>query len=248
MTVSLAAATRPSIYDSESSVPPAEQRFRRSVPGPEKDLVNLFLTSFPVSLRRNQRATVFVEPRLESGFPDLVVVVWTDSKTKDWAQERMDLTPKDLRVIQNLYHCGEQNESQLVQTHCKDVETSLDRLVLARMIRKVRGNWRPLALSRNYAISRLIAIEAKVSEWSVGLEQALLNTWFASESYILVPHIPKGSQLLERAEPLGVGVISNADMALAKKPTLTPSKHPRSYASWLFNEWVWRGASTESGS
>lgn len=240
------AANRLSIIDSESSNTPKDQRFRKSVAGPEKTLVDSFLGRFPVSLRRNQRATVFVEPRLDSGFPDLVVVVWTDSKTRNWAHERMDITTNDLRVIQNLYHCNELTDHEGLQIHGREFIASIERLASAKMVRKVRQRWRPLSLSRNYAISRLIAIEAKVSEWSAGLEQALLNTWFASESYILIPHVPKGSKLLSQAEPLGVGVIAGSSKTLASKPSLTPIRHPRSYASWLFNEWVWRGANADS--
>jgi hypothetical protein len=87
-----------------------------------------------------------------------------------------------------------------------------------------------------FAIRRIIAIEAKISEWRAALDQAFVNTWFTPESYILVPMIPKGAMLFDAAIQRGIGVLSK------ERPCLVPRKlgRPRSYASWLFNEWTWR--------
>lgn len=45
--------------------------FRRQRGGPERTLVNWFLENIPVQIPSGCRMTVFQEPRLESGFPDL---------------------------------------------------------------------------------------------------------------------------------------------------------------------------------
>jgi hypothetical protein len=107
------------------------------------------------------------------------------------------------------------------------------------MVRRIRNSWVARPLSHSFAVRRIIAVEAKVAEWAAALDQASLNTWFASESYVLVPHVPRGERLLAAAKSLGVGVW--ARNSKAKYAVSTSSANlPRSYASWLFNEWVWR--------
>jgi hypothetical protein len=91
-----------------------------------------------------------------------------------------------------------------------------------------------------FAVRRIVAIEAKVSDWQDGLQQAFQNSWFASESYLLMPHIPRSPLLLEESARFGVGLrtqgqpLDNGELCPRQVPV------PRSYASWLFNEWVWR--------
>jgi hypothetical protein len=98
------------------------------------------------------------------------------------------------------------------------------------------GRWRARSLSKTFAIRRIVAIEAKVNEWRAALDQAFVNTWFTPESYVLVPVIPRGADLLETALRQGVGVLSKERPNLEPRPAM----HPTSYASWLFNEWSWR--------
>jgi ribonuclease HI len=45
----------------------------------------------------------------------------------------------------------------------------------------------PKALHHVFAVSKIVAVEAKLGNWQRALSQAVGNTWFASESYILIP-------------------------------------------------------------
>lgn len=86
----------------------------------------------------------------------------------------------------------------------------------------------------------MIAVEAKIDEWKAALEQAHLNTWFASESCVLVPRVPRNSELLRTAQELGVRVLAReSDQWDIPDPIRSG---PRSYVSWLFNDWAWRAA------
>lgn len=49
-------------------------RFRSATPGPETDLVEAFLANLDVALPRGRRLTVFCQPALETGFPDIVAI------------------------------------------------------------------------------------------------------------------------------------------------------------------------------
>src|SRR5688500_7744695 len=80
--------------------------FRRSRSGPEQELVDWFLEQDAVKPGRGERLTIFREPKLASGFPDLVAVVWKESVTGRWTSARRDLTTRDLRVMHHLAVIG----------------------------------------------------------------------------------------------------------------------------------------------
>jgi hypothetical protein len=210
--------------------------FRKGRSGPEQDLVDWFLELKTVKLRKGERLTIFREPRLPSGFPDLVAVVWKESVMADWRTERRLITTSDLRLMHHLVTIGPVRQAQLKLIFGSETDRSLNRLARSEMV-LLRGNlWQARPLSKTFAIKRIIAVEAKIREWRAALDQAFINTWFTPESYVLVPAIPKGASLLDTAMRQGIGVLSKEQPNLWPRPVM----QPRSYASWLFNEWTWR--------
>jgi hypothetical protein len=210
--------------------------FRKGRSGPEKDLLDWFLELRAVKVGQGERLTIFREPRLPSGFPDLVAVVWKESVVTHWKAERRSITATELRLMQHLATATPATLSDLTRLFGPGTERSLSRLLRAEMVVSKKNQWRAQALSRTFAIKRIVAIEAKVAEWRVALDQAFINTWFTPESYVLVPAIPKGASLVETALQYGIGVLSKEKPRLVERP----EAHPRSYVSWLFNEWVWK--------
>jgi hypothetical protein len=99
--------------DSDSANGDLGARFRRTRPGPELNLVESFLRAMPLHIPRDCRATVFRELRLESGFPDLVIVVWREEVTRDWRSERVSLESHDLRLMHFLHHTRRAREDEL---------------------------------------------------------------------------------------------------------------------------------------
>ena len=224
------------IVDSSNNPSRSGILFRKGRSGPEQNLVGWFLEMNAVKVRKGERLTIFREPRLPSGFPDLVIVVWNESVATDWRSERRGITADDLRLMQFLVTSGPSHLSHLTSLLGPKVERSLDRLERSHMVVLRKHQWRARALSRTFAVRRIIAIEAKVAEWRAALDQAFINTWFTPESYVLVPAIPKGTGLLETAVCHGIGVLSKERLGLVEHRVT----QPRSYASWLFNEWTWR--------
>jgi hypothetical protein len=214
--------------------------FRRSRSGPEQELVDWFLEQDAVRPGRGERVTIFREPRLATGFPDVVIVVWKESATLRWNSARRDLTTSDLRVVHHLTITGPSDMPALTMLFRSQAERSLEKLSRAGMARYVRGRWRARSLSSIFAVRRILAIEAKVSEWRAALDQAFLNTWFTPESYILIPTLPKKTTLMDAARQRGVGVLCKEPTTCGFAPPVTTP--PRSYASWLFNEWAWKAS------
>lgn len=208
-------------------------------PGPESALVDWFIAEKPFQVPRGCRATIFREPRLSSGYPDFVLVFWSERAIASWSKARPQLTDSDVRVMQYLVQHGDSTLLELENVFAFEAEQRIDRLAAAGMLTRRAGTWRARSLSHCFAVRKIVAFEAKVKDWTIALEQAFLNTWFASESYVLLPHVPRGEKLIQAASNLGLGVWTRKD-GCRLEPRSSSAKLPISYASWLFNEWVWR--------
>lgn len=216
-----------------------EAAFRPARPGPEQKLVQSFLSEEPFSPRHGFNVTIFCEPRIESGFPDLVVVFWDATVTQRWVPARADLRKQDIKLLHYLYQTGPLSSEELPNRFSVPIGRSLARLEAADLICSVRGRWRAQPLNKTFAVRRIVAIEAKISEWARALRQAFQNTWFASDSYVLLPEKKSSGKIRAAARPLGVKLCAPGQ-PLRCKQRISRGCLPRSYVSWLFNEWSWR--------
>ena len=221
---------------------------RKVTPGPEHDLVADFiqngLNGQGYSFRTG-RLAVFVEPRIASGFPDLVLAEFKPGFYERWTDARNLLTSRELKMLSFLYSVNGADSKtirKLMNETAANSQDSLELLFDAELIDRDRSSrcWRPLPLDKTYGIKRLIAIEAKVCNNAEVLEQASLNRWFASESYALTPTSPD-SAFAARARRAGVGVVV-ATGERSYRQRLKPRQFglPSSHASWQFNEWIGR--------
>ena len=228
---------------------------RRVTPGPERDLIIDFLRNGLVgrgySFRSGQMA-IFVEPQLDSGFPDLVFAEFNPGFYDSWREARNQLTSRELKMLSFLYSLKGADSTtirKLSGMSAVELQNSLEMLFDAALIDRDRNSrcWRPLPLDQTYGIKRLIAVEAKVCNNADVLEQASLNRWFASESYALTPVSPDAS-FAERARRAGVGMVIATNrreyrQRLKSRRFVLPSSH----ASWQFNEWIGRRLAKAGG-
>ncbi len=222
---------------------------RSVTPGPEQELVEWFLREHRFRVGRGREVMVFREPRMESGFPDLVFAVWRPSVAKHWPASRADLRPHDLRVAQHLVTEGPGDISELAEIFPRrSLDRSLRRLRSGEMVRgTLAGRWSARPISKIFAVERLVAVEAKIDKWHDALNQAALNRWFASESYLLLPRLTNHG-LVAAAEQHSIGVWArDKGVEPFVRPDSGAADLPRSYGSWLFNEWVWRSKRTRLG-
>lgn len=147
------------------------------------------------------------------------------------------MTHSDLRVLQYLVRAESATDEELRTLYPRGLGATLERLADARLVRRWRDMWTPLSLSRTFAIRRLIALEAKIANWPAVIHQARRNTWFACESYVLLPALERASRS-HRRPPRGLRVCTPEDAVIRVR--MTEGSVPRCYASWLFNEWVLR--------
>lgn len=207
--------------------------------GPEyrmvMDYVKLLLDEFD---DENSRLSIFIEPRIGASYPDLVAVYWNSRIACGWSDLRKQITSNDLRIVHYLWTTGEMPDN-LFKDRFSDYDKSLVRLVDAGVFKKSSCGFE-IDRASNFAVQRIVAIEGKINGWQEGLNQALLNTCFASESYLLLAKWPKCQQELKAtALRLGIGLIE-PEMPLEYSHVIPQTMPvPGSQASWMFNEWCW---------
>lgn len=217
-----------------------ELRMRKPTYGPEMKLIDNYIESYLPEPPHGQALTIFVEPKVDSSFPDVVAVYWRTSTASRWNFLREQVCKTDLQVLHYLVLSGVVQGKQVADFFPPAALASLERLQNFGLASEVEGAWQSESLHEIFAIDRLIAIEAKMTEWRIGLRQAARNTWFASESYLLLPSLPRSGQIMQEAKRYGVGIITERKSLDQAEAVARPEHIPRSYASWLFNEWVWR--------
>lgn len=211
---------------------------RRPRVGPELNLVCRFLNEYAPRVPRNCRVDIFCEPRLVSGFPDLVAVTWHVPTAEKWSEPRRNLSVDDVRILQFLVSYGPAELSDFEKFFAGVPSVSLAKLLAAGVVFRRRDRWHAQDLSKIYAVRTIVAYEAKMSNSRDVLQQASINRWFASESYVLLPKVPAAS-FLDDAVVLGIGVQVQGYRDPVVPARREASAQPLSYASWMFNEWSW---------
>jgi hypothetical protein len=219
----------------------AETIFRQPTHGPELDIVNMYCEEHLASLGVNESLSIFLEPKINTGFPDIVAVFWDKKVSHKWPEARANLTSSDMAIVHHVNLTGHFPVEQLVKRFgTRKTSEMMLRLSDSQVAEVKSDEILRKPLSNTFAVKRIVAIEAKVRDWSKGLEQAFQNTLFASESYLLLESLPNSQKLFRNAERLGVGILdknrSVTQPYLRSKVGLLPTSH----AAWLFNEWAWK--------
>lgn len=215
---------------------------RKPRKGPELSFLFEYVHSSLPTAPAGQKLTVFIEPNVESVFPDAVAVYWDVETIQKWNTSRLLLTKKDVRVLHHLALVKTSHLSYLEKYFSSGVKKSLERLECANLVVRKPRTWQIKSLRDIFAVKRLITIEAKISDWQHGLFQAFFNTWFASESYLLVSKLPKHKRFLQEASKLGIGIVTDEHPLEKSLAVARRDRIPKSYASWLFNEWAWKAS------
>ncbi|MDR1204202.1 MAG: hypothetical protein LBL26_01795 [Peptococcaceae bacterium] len=216
---------------------------RPATRGDEYDLVELFIEYYCHAFARNNKKTrlaVFVEPRIDSGFPDVVFASYLPSITDNWSDRREILDAFDLKLLS--YLCAAENTlgAKLISMLGfpeKQTVTSLEKLMDAKLVFYRGNSWRVRELRNVFSLTKLIAVEAKLNDISKVVEQTHLNTRFASHSYALTNAARPQGETVKTFKRFGIGLYGKDSqfrrIVEARQYTL-----PSSYLSFQFNEWI----------
>ena len=214
-------------------------RSRSPRKGPEHDLCKAVLkTRLPTDGRLPR--VVFQEPRLPTGFPD-IVAVYPTSRAMEYPKARSRLTAQHVRVMHFLHSnkgARLSRMSEMLACSHRILAEVVEQLSHAKMVR-IRGAYvSPRAVSDLFVARRIVAIEAKISGWAKAIQQARANIWFASHSYILLPPHRSIDTIARKAKKAGVGVLVFDGETVATAMEAVEHAIPASYGSWLVNEWT----------
>jgi len=218
--------------------------------GEEYSFVELFIDYFCHIFKRNNKRNklaVFVEPRIDSGFPDVVFASYLPTIIDNWSANREELNVLDLKLLSYLYTTKSVSGTELVDKLGfpeKQLITSLEKLLDAKMVSYWRHGWRICASHDVFSITKLIAVEAKLNNVSKVVEQTCLNTRFVSQSYALINSAHPQSETKEKFSKYGIGLYCKGTqfnkVIEAKRFTF-----PSSYVSFQFNEWIGRAIAAQ---
>lgn len=216
---------------------------RNVTQGEEIELVKEFIEYYIHLFLKNNKLNnlaVFVEPKIASGFPDIVFASYSPEIIDNWSEAREKLDIIDLKVLSHLILVRGCTGSALIMNLKlpeKSILLSLEKLMDAHMICRSHGVWMPIALKKIYSVRKLVSVEAKISDMRKVAEQSLINTWFASQSYAVMSTSNPQSTTIRHFEKQGTGLYCKRK-GFQKVVEAQKLNLPSSYLSLQFNEWI----------
>ena len=222
---------------------------RRSVEGPEIEIVRQFVDAYGVlAAKRSWKhdVVIFVEPRLDTGYPDLLIAHYDSKKIKEWSELRGSLSDRDLKILALLMNEGAMEPSLVSHVSgfsARCVQNSLESLAACGLVLRLGKQWDAAKKTTFFSLERLVSVEAKTGNALEALGQAFRNTGFSSWSYSLLGNEKMTKRLRDRYEALGVGAIVGGSF----NEVVRPKKRsvPICYTTLLVNEWIAKRAAME---
>jgi hypothetical protein len=227
----------------QDSKPQMGLRTRIATTGDEYNLVKQFIEYYVTIFSRYDKTNnlaIFVEPRIESGFPDVVFAIFRPSILNNWSDERKKLDINDFKVLSFLCYTRNAKGANIISKlglHEKQTIFSLEKLMSAKLISYRNNYWKARELRDIFSIKKLVAVEAKLNNVNKVIGQSFINTWFASHSYALTNTVKPQNETVQTFSRCGIGLYCKGKqfnkVVEAKRYSL-----PSSYQSFLFNEWI----------
>jgi predicted transcriptional regulator len=219
---------------------------RTTTKGDEFDMVSQYIeyTVKKYEPLKKKKAAIFIEPQIDTGYPDIVIVEYLDPFDGLWDGNRNKLSAIDLKIlfqIQTQRNVSINNLSEMLGFSSAEIKRSIHRLSKCGLIylSKTQEHVRNVRLHSYCHINKIIAIEAKIDKWSEAIRQAAKNIWFSTESFILMNKDNCNDVIIQKCKEQGVGII----LVNGKVKKILDSEHrkfPVSYTSIQFNEWIQR--------
>lgn len=236
------------------SIPDIGYYVRTTTVGKELDMVERYVDYMANHYKKlkYKNAAIFIEPQLESGYPDIVIAEYYDKRNaantsadslENWNDGRFNLTNTDLKILYYV-QSNKGSTKEKIRNYLgfskEEIDTSLERLNSSGLIQQLPNlsdKIRQVQLDKYCTITNLIAIEAKIDKWGEAIRQAENNRWFSSESYVLMNKTGISEANYNKCLGLGLGIIL-VNGKIEKHLKSDRRKFPISYGSLLFNEWI----------
>lgn len=217
---------------------------RKPTFGPELELTNQFISSITQSYKnKNYNLALFVEPKISSGYPDVVIAEYHPRLMDTWVEGREKLASNDFTLLSILYTNKILSFQQLIDTthlSSRDILVSTEKLLDCQMIDRKNGYWMLVNKKKLFTIRKLSAIEAKINNWQTALTQATLNIGYASESFILSNVKTPKESTIKMIKEHGIGIYNMYEdkATMVSEAKVFPMANNKTV--WQFNEWIGR--------
>lgn len=215
---------------------------RVSKNGKEYGLVEKYLQYIIKTSKRNTKfeTSIFIEPRIESGYPDIVIVKHLPIQAE--LKRNVILNKNDFRIlfyIQQNSNVSLEKIADILGFSRAELVRVLSKLEKCNLIKlnKIEENEYYKITFKKNLIKKIISIEAKIDKWNEVIKQASVNSWFSTESYILMNKVGCNETILNKCRDLGLGIIL-VNGKIEKILRSEIRKFPVSYASLQFYNWI----------
>lgn len=233
----LSLASDPIIVD--QSIPEIGLLSRNTPHGPEKSLVDRFLSIYLKKLHSDSlKNLVFIEPHVNNAYPDIVLVRYSNANKCLWNENHLNLTDSHFKVLFEI------NRRNTISVHRLSKQIGIEQSIIKRIIDELaicnlvitnKQSVLRIPPSSFFCIKKIICFEAKIAKWSEAISQALLNTRFATESYILMDCKESTQEMVSRCRELGIGIFLMNGRIHKDLPAQKQSQ-PVTYTSYVINE------------
>lgn len=217
---------------------------RQITVGEEYSMVREFIdfrkNSFKSSAKK--QLVVFVEMKVNNAYPDIVLAEYDPSCFDMWNSARNKLVTLDLKVLHFIFtqkNVTSQTIIRQLSISYKALVLSLEALIDAKLIERRGGYWTILNKSKVLGTKRIEAVEAKISKFDTVLQQAIINTSFASESFVLSKRMrPPNDSIAQRLDHLGIGLYIYNSKEFSCFAKSNHKRLPSNYNSLYINECI----------
>lgn len=223
----------------------ASLKFKRPQKGPESDLIKSFIDDLRSIFEENiLESRIFNEPYVGTTIPDIVIAFWDESIFHYWEENRNHLEVRDIKILHHMYLKENFSDIDILQYDLgyskSEIEKTLTRLMNADLLIEKGRYFKTKSLGHIFFVKAIISIEAKIKNWKKAFEQARLNEFFASESYVLLPKSKINQSVIKHAAEQNIGLISHRERETNIVKKAIKKEIPVSYSSWIFNENIGR--------
>lgn len=192
----------------------------------------------------NKKLAVFLETKINGAYPDIVFTEYDPTHYEKWNKKRNKLSVDDLKLLHYIYIKTASTSSLIIKElsmQYKTLLSSLEALMDAELLERKDGKWLIPNRQEIFGIKKIESVEAKISKWNEVMQQAIINTSFASESFVLTKRRKETqNQIVEKMKKFGIGIYFYENNKFSRYTKATHNKFPNNYNSIYLNECIGR--------
>lgn len=214
--------------------------------GQEFDMVNDFIDFKKNSFKSTsqKQLAIFIETKINDAYPDVVFTEFDPRRYEQWNARRNNLTTSDLKLLHFIYSKRNVTSQRIIKElsiQYKGLLQSLEALMDAGLVERKSGCWIIPNKQEIFGVKRIEAVEAKISKWDKVMQQAIINTTFASESFVLSKRKREpDAEVVEKISTFGIGIYLYDSKHFSCYTPASHNRFPSNYNSIYLNECIGR--------